>query len=137
MNKSIYVTDFDMKRFQWLSKNSSKFDEIYKKNLIQLEKELKSAIIVSPKEIPGKVITMHTTYKVRDIITDIENTYTLVFPFDADLEQNKISILAPIGVAVIGYGEGDVVEWEAPMGKRKIKIVEIIYQPERVGLFYI
>lgn len=136
MNKSIYVTDFDMKRFQWLSKNSSKFDEIYKKSLIQLEKELKNAVIVEPINIPGNVITMQTTFKVRDAVTNKENIYTLVFPFDADLEQNKISILTPIGVSVIGFSEGEIVEWEAPSGKRKVEIIEIIYQPERVGLFY-
>lgn len=136
MKKSIYVTDFDMKRFQWLSKNSGRFDEMYKKNLYQLEEELKSAVIVEPKDIPANVITMHTTFKTRDLETGEDNSYTLVFPFDADLEQNKISILTPIGVAVIGFSESDIVEWESPSGKRKIEIGEIIYQPERVGLFY-
>lgn len=137
MDNPIYITDFDMKRFQWLSKNSHKFDLMYKRNLYQLEKELKSAIIVEPKDIPKNVITMHSTFKIKDLVTNKENIYTLVFPFDADLAQNKIFILAPIGIIVIGFGAGDIIEWEAPSGKRKIEIVEVIYQPEREGQYYI
>ncbi|MBL1214040.1 MAG: hypothetical protein HND52_11835 [Ignavibacteriae bacterium] len=136
MKKSIYITDFDMRRFKWLANNAAKFDELYKKNIYRLEKELEKALIVEPKEIPPSVITMYTTYKIKDLATDKENTYTLVFPFDADTGQNKISILTQIGVSSIGLSSGDVIEFEDASGKRKIEIVEIIYQPEREGLFY-
>ncbi|MDQ7818515.1 MAG: nucleoside diphosphate kinase regulator [Melioribacteraceae bacterium] len=137
MNKQIYITDFDMKRFKWLSSNSHKFDDMYKKHVYDLEMELKNAVIVEPKDIPSDVVTMNSKFRIKDLETNEETVYTLVFPFDADLEQNKLSILAPIGVAVIGYKLGDIIEWDVPAGKRRIKIEEILYQPEREGNYYI
>ncbi|MDX9924015.1 MAG: nucleoside diphosphate kinase regulator [Ignavibacteriaceae bacterium] len=137
MKKQIYITDFDMKRFKWLSDNSYKFDEMYKKNIYELEKELKDAIVVEPKDIPADVVTMNSKFKIKDLETDKESEYTLVFPFDADIEQNKLSIFAPIGIAVIGYKSGDTIEWTVPSGKRRIKIEEISYQPEREGHYNI
>ncbi len=126
-----------MKRFKWLSDNSYKFDEMYKKNIYELEKELKDAIVVEPKDIPADVVTMNSKFKIKDLETDKESEYTLVFPFDADIEQNKLSIFAPIGIAVIGYKSGDTIEWTVPSGKRRIKIEEISYQPEREGHYNI
>lgn len=137
MGKKIFVTDYDMKRFKWLLNNSARFDALYKKHLKQLELELQNAVVVEPKEIPSDVITMHSKFTIRDLKTNKESTYTLVFPFDADSEQNKLSILAPIGVAVIGYRVGDEVEWEVPGGKRSIIIEKILYQPEAEGNYYI
>lgn len=137
MNKQIFVTDFDMKRFKWLLNNSARFDAMYKKHLKQLEEELINAIVVDPKDIPPDVVTMHTTFSIRDLVTNKESEYTLVFPFDADIEKKKLSILAPIGVAVIGYRVGDEVEWDVPGGKRRILIEKIIYQPEAAGNYYI
>jgi regulator of nucleoside diphosphate kinase len=137
MNKQIYITDFDMKRFKWLSSNSHKFDDMDKKHVYDLEMELKNAVIVEPKDIPSDVVTMNSKFRIKDLETNEETVYTLVFPFDADLEQNKLSILAPIGVAVIGYKLGDIIEWDVPAGKRRIKIEEILYQPEREGNYYI
>lgn len=137
MDKKIYITDFDMKRFKWLSSNSHKFDEVYRKHMHALEEELKKAVIVEPKNIPSDVITMNSKFKMKDLDTDEETVYTLVFPFDADLEKNKLSILSQIGVAVIGYKSGDIIGWEIPSGKREIKIEEVLYQPERDGNYYI
>lgn len=137
MNKQIYITDFDMKRFKWLSSNSHKFDDMYKKHIYDLGKELKNAVIVEPKNIPSDVVTMNSKFRIKDLETNEETVYTLVFPFDADLESNKLSILAPIGVAVIGYKLGDIIELNVPAGKRRIKIEEILYQPEREGQYYI
>lgn len=137
MNKQIYVTDFDMKRFKWLLNNSARFDPLYRKHLKQLELELQNAVVVEPKDIPSDVITMHTKFAIRDLKTNEESVYTLVFPFDADIEEKKLSILAPIGVAVIGYKAGDEVEWEVPGGRRRIVIEKILYQPEAEGNYYI
>lgn len=137
MNKQIFITDYDMKRFKWLSANAHKFDDMYKKHIHDLEEELNKAVIVEPKDIPSNVITMNSKFRIKDLETNEDTVYTLVFPFDADLEKNKLSILAPIGVAVIGYTLGDIIEWDVPAGKRRIKIEEIIYQPEREGNYYI
>jgi len=57
----------------------------------------------------------------------------LVFPSEADFKLGKISILAPIGTALIGYRAGDTVEWKVPAGIRRLRIDEILYQPEAAG----
>ncbi len=59
--------------------------------------------------------------------------YTLVFPNEADIEQNRISILAPVGMALLGYKVDDTVEWHVPDGLSRLKVKEILYQPEASG----
>jgi regulator of nucleoside diphosphate kinase len=64
-------------------------------------------------------------------------TYTLVFPSEADIKQRKISILAPIGTAILGYQVGDTVIWQVPAKQRRIKIHRILYQPEASGDYHL
>jgi regulator of nucleoside diphosphate kinase len=61
----------------------------------------------------------------------------LVFPENADLKQGKVSILAPIGTAMLGYEVGDIFEWDVPAGKRRLKVKRIIYQPEASGDYHL
>jgi|WetSurMetagenome_2_1015567.scaffolds.fasta_scaffold228127_2 regulator of nucleoside diphosphate kinase len=137
MNKQIFITDFDMKRFRWLIDNSYRFDQKYKNDFANLDKELKNAKVVEPKDIPSDVITMNSKFKIKDFSTNEETIYTLVFPFDADMENIGLSVLAPLGMAVIGYRVGDEIEFEDSSDKRKVYIEEIIYQPEAEGNYYI
>ena len=73
---------------------------------------------------------MNSRVRVRDLGSEKETPYSLVFPSDADSNQNKISILAPLGSALFGYRIGDVIEWKVPAGLRRIRVDEILYQPE-------
>jgi regulator of nucleoside diphosphate kinase len=68
-----------------------------------------------------------------DLEAGEEMILTLVFPKDADISQDKISVLAPIGTAVLGYHVGDTIEWEVPDGIRKLEVRKILYQPEASG----
>jgi regulator of nucleoside diphosphate kinase len=63
--------------------------------------------------------------------------YSLVFPNEADIDEGKISVLAPVGTAMIGYRVGDVIEWEVPSRLRRLKVEEIIYQPEASGDYHL
>jgi regulator of nucleoside diphosphate kinase len=56
-----------------------------------------------------------------------------VFPTEADFAEGKISVLAPIGTAILGYKQGDTIEWSVPSGLRRLKVEEILYQPEAAG----
>ena len=69
----------------------------------------------------------------KDLVSGDENTYSLVFPTEADFSQGRISVLAPIGMAILGYKPGDTIEWPVPSGMRKLKVEEILYQPESAG----
>ena len=100
-----------------------------------LAAELHRAVVVDPHEVPHDVITMNSSADLVDLDTGETITLTLVFPADADIEQNKISVLAPIGAGMLGYRVGDEFQWSVPQGVRRIKVFKIHYQPEAAGVF--
>ena len=103
----------------------------------ELETELARADIVEPEEIPPNVVTMNSTVKIKVASSNEEFTYTLVYPKDMDDSSSKISILAPVGSALLGLKEGDEIEWPKPGGGMlKVRIDEVVYQPEREGVYY-
>jgi len=87
--------------------------------------------------MPPDVITMNSKVRVRDMQTREESEYTLVFPHAADIKQGKISVLAPIGTALLGYKTGDVIRWEVPAGTRVLKVLSVLYQPEAAGDYHL
>lgn len=131
--RTIYITRLDMERLKKRLLESDAVPERDKGNLAELEQELMNAEIVAPQEVPGDVITMNSSVRLKDLDTKKELTYTLVFPADADTGQNKISVLAPIGTAMIGYRVGDVITWAVPAGQRRLKVEKVLYQPEAAG----
>lgn len=133
--KTIYITKSDAMRLKKLvnSQNMSRLNNQDKKYLEDLKKEIDRAKLVDQKNIPKNVITMNSNVRLKDLDSGEEMTYTLVFPDIADISNNKISILAPIGTALIGYSVGDIIEWKVPAGLRKLKVEEILYQPEAAG----
>ena len=99
--------------------------------------ELERAEIVEPDQIPPSVVTMNSTVRFRIDSSGEDYCLTLVYPKDIDDTGKKISILAPVGSALLGLSTGDEIEWPSPGGGTvKVRIVEIIYQPEREGKFY-
>ena len=89
--------------------------------------------MVDSEDVPADVITMNSRVSVTDIESGEQITYTLVFPSEANIAENKLSILVPLGMALIGYRKGDIIEWPVPSGVRKIKVNDVIYQPEAAG----
>lgn len=100
----------------------------------QLEKELERATIVEPEQLPPHVVTMNSKVKFLIDTTKKEFFLTLVYPKDLDNTGTKVSILAPIGSALIGLSKGDSIKWTKPDGSKvDVTILEITYQPERSG----
>jgi len=133
LKKLIYITDNDMKRLRELIMVTKETDNEKKKYLKGLEDELDKGEVVNSQDIPPNVITMNSKVRLRNINTQKEIIYWLVFPDDANADQGKISILAPIGTALLGYKVGDIIEWRVPAGLTKLKVEEILYQPEAAG----
>ena len=131
--KPIRITRFDLERLQKLLWDAQSTDYRKSEYLERLQVEINRAEVVLPQEIPGNVITMNSTAILEDLDSGEEETYTLVFPEDADLGQGKVSVLAPIGTAMLGYEVGDTFEWDVPAGKRKLRVKKIIFQPEASG----
>ncbi|MCB0190715.1 MAG: nucleoside diphosphate kinase regulator [Anaerolineae bacterium] len=132
-NRDIYVTDQDMKRLNGLLETARHFNYHNRADLAELEAELARGQMIASAQIPPDVITMNSTVCLVDLETGEEMVYTLVFPNEADIEQNRISILAPVGTALLGYKVGDTVEWQVPGGLSRLKVKEILYQPEASG----
>ena len=102
-----------------------------------LRAELDRADIVEPDQIPPSVVTMNSTVRFRIDSSGEDYCLTLVYPRDIDDKGEKISILAPVGSALLGLSTGDEIEWPGPGGGTiRVRIVEVIYQPEREGKFY-
>lgn len=100
-----------------------------------LEDELEYAEVVAPDEIPPDIVTMRSKIKLKDLDTNEEKVYSIVFPSEANFNDGKISILTPLATALLGYRLGDTVEFEGPSRLRRLQILEILYQPESSGDF--
>jgi len=135
MERAIYMTDFDLKRLRELVGVGITFKGKDAEYLRSLESELDRAHVVDSKTIPKDVVTMNSRVRFVDLYTGEERVCTVVFPSDANIEQDKISVLAPIGTALLGYRVGDTIEWRVPSGNKQVRIEEILYQPEAAGHF--
>ena len=131
--RDIYITDYDSIRLKELLQVGISSAERDRRSLETLQGELDRAHIVEPSAVPHDVVTMNSRVRLTDLETNEELVYTVVFPSKANVEQRKISILAPIGTAILGYRVGDTVEWIVPHGVRRLRIEEIMYQPEAAG----
>jgi regulator of nucleoside diphosphate kinase len=127
-DRIIHITEFDAKRIRELLDKMTK-----QQHSRELEMELDRAVVVPPKNIPADIITMNSTVRLLDLDTKENLTYTLVFPEQANINEGKISVLAPIGTAMIGYRVGDTFMWRVPDGERKFRVEAVLYQPEASG----
>lgn len=128
--REIYITRSDLERLRSLIGVPSGPQAPY---LERLKKELDQATIIESKKVPGDVVTMNSIVRVRDMDTGEEQAFILAFPGKTGVKVKTVSILAPMGIALIGYREGDILEWDLPSGTVRVQIMEIIYQPERMG----
>ncbi len=135
MERSVFITAFDKTRLEELIAVAGEFGAHRRQDLTTLQAELARATVVDPQEVPPDVVTMNSKVLLRDLDSNDAMRYTLVFPNDADIDIGAISILAPIGTAILGYREGDTVEWTVPSGTRHLKIEKLVYQPEAAGDF--
>lgn len=128
---SIVVTEFDHRRLRGL------IDVLRERGddptLDVLELELDLASVVDPHAVPPTVVTMNSTVEVMDADTDEPRTLTLVFPGTAPVGEGRVSVLAPIGAALLGAHVGEEVTWPTPKGTRRARIQRIAYQPEAAG----
>ena len=130
-NSAIYITRRDMERLRALLDNPDLLQQ--KPYLEQLERELDRAEVVDSAKIPPNVITMDSTVLLIDLETDEEMILTLVYPDQAHISEGRISVLAPIGTAILGCREGEIVEWEVPAGIQSLRVDRVLYQPEAAG----
>jgi transcription elongation factor GreA len=96
--------------------------------IIELEAVISKAQIINPAEFTGNVVKFGATVQIVDEDTDVEETYTIVGEYEADADNGRISLTAPIARALIGKSVGDSVEIRSPKGKRSCEILKVVYQ---------
>jgi regulator of nucleoside diphosphate kinase len=127
--QGIYIADDDRAKLDTLLRLMSGRHNQQTGYLTALAGEVRRARVVPRSQLPPDVVTMNSTVRLRDLETGEDETYTLVYPHEADIGEDKLSVLAPIGTALLGYRAGDVVEWPVPAGLSRFRIEEVLFQP--------
>ncbi len=131
--KQLIINQLDAERIFHRIKNSSHSSNELPVNTSKLVAEINSGKQVAPQKIPPTVVTMHSRVLVRYLETGKTYEMELVYPEEANIKEHKISIFAPMATALLGYQEGDEVEWKLPSGITHLTIEKILYQPESAG----
>lgn len=121
-DRSIVVTDRDLALLRLLHQHA------------HLASELERADVVASRDVPPDVVTMNSRVVFEDVTTGKTTEVTIVFPHDADVQRGKVSVLAPVGTALLGLAEGDSIVWPFPDGSsRCLRVVAVTFQPEAEG----
>jgi regulator of nucleoside diphosphate kinase len=123
--RSIVVAEADARRLRGLLAARRESTARDGEHLRQLETELERALLVAADAVPAEVVAMDSAVSVLDLASGLRREYTLVYPADADPATGRISVLAPLGTALLGYREGDELEWMMPGGLRRLRIERV------------
>ncbi|WP_348073560.1 GreA/GreB family elongation factor [Dyadobacter sp.] len=115
--------------FRMLKQFAENFPRSASANEMSLSYELNRAIIVENGELPTDSIRLNSHVKVRELTSNKEMEFSIVMPAFADFKQRKISVLTPMGAALIGLCKGETVEWKMPAGMKKFKVLDVIQVP--------
>jgi regulator of nucleoside diphosphate kinase len=122
---SLIISQNDYQKISSLIRNAET------QTAVLLEEEIGRAMVVSRDQLPSDVVSMNSTVKFVCMDSSKESVVKLVFPQDANIEENKVSILAPVGAALIGLRVGQVIKWPLPHGKETtLKVVSVLNHNE-------
>jgi len=121
-NVQLTISKSDFELLQNHLNLSSKLSNFNKKKLTE---ELKNAKVLKDSELPNDVVTLNSYVEIEEVDTHQVFKFQLVNPAEANMKSNKLSVLAPIGVALLGYRTGAKVQWEMPNGLKTFKIVKV------------
>ncbi len=128
---SIIVSDTDIERLNHLVRDlrNSRFRDQAQVEL--LEQTLENAEVTSSARFPRNAIRMNSRFRVLDLGTRKKQIYTLVYPDEADVSSGSISVLAPVGIGLLGRRRGDTLEVDVPGRIRRLRIERVLYPPDR------
>lgn len=133
----LIVTDTDLARLREMTRELRSSRHPYRQYAGELEAELGRARVVPQAKVGADVVTMNCTIRIRDRRGREAEEFTLVYPNESDFLNGRLSVLAPLGMAVLGARVGDVIKWQVPAGERTFTVEGIVYQPEAVGDFHL
>ena len=130
MKGQIHITKADQIRLVSIMEGMKTADERLRRWLDLLEHELDRANVVESHAIPRGTVTLHSRVRLLDLDSRESVVYKMVPPSEANSGAGNLSILAPVGIALLGYGEGDHFECETPGGTRRFLVESVLFQPE-------
>jgi len=137
-SRQIYITRNDLARLEELLRTARSFSEERDSDYLgQLEALLEGSYTVSAREVPADVVTMNSRVRLTSADGGSSTVYTVVFPADADAARQRVSVLAPLGAALLGCRVGQDAVWETPEGTRRLRVAEMLYQPEAAGDYHL
>lgn len=122
MNQRIILTEADANQLRAILGRANQFGSMFTQSINRLSHELDCASIVPSSELPEDVVTLNSAVEVEDLETGELLRFTVVPPDHADVTEGRISVLAPIGMALLGYRVGDEIEWPVPGGTARMRI---------------
>jgi regulator of nucleoside diphosphate kinase len=132
-DRPIVITRTDAARLRELLATRARA-ELDQDHLRELAEELERARIAESDQVPADVITIHTRVQVLDLVSGERRVLMLVLPRESDASAGRISVLAPLGTALLGYRAGDEVEWQMPGGLRRL-LIENVLPPDEPRMF--
>ncbi len=105
-------------------------DQSLREAVQSLEEELDRAVIVDAADVPADVVTLDSWARLLDLDSERETLVSPVLPSKSNADAGRLSVLAPLGMAVLGYRTGDTIEWRVPGGLRRLRVIEVMFQPE-------
>jgi len=127
---NIQITQSDYNKLQDLLKTMPTVRPEDKACREALSREIMRAKIKPSEEIPDDVITLNSRARLIDLKTKEVLDLTIVLPEDVDVQEGRISILAPLGTAMLGFRQGDIFEWNVPGGQSRFQVETVLFQPE-------
>ena len=128
MEKRLMLSQSDLMRLRALIRNEHSISPIDREELFDLQNEIDNAVIVETQDLLDDLVALDARVLVRDLETGMCTVHTLVCRRQADLSQGELSVLAPLGIALLGYCAGDEIEWHMPGGRKNLRI-EAVMQP--------
>lgn len=124
---SIIVSSHDMDRLEAMLESPAVSQT---PAALALVEELNRATVVAPDQVPAGTVMMHSRVECEDELQNEKHVLTLVYPREADVEQGKVSILAPVGTALLGLSVGQTMDWDAPGGRKlRLRVTAVHHQP--------
>ena len=100
----------------------------YNKN--RLLAEIKSVIVVKENDLPPDIVCMDSEVEIRELESGKDFTFRIVAPTEANMQKNRVSVFAPIAIAILGYQRGSKVQWEMPSGLKTFEILKVNVKEE-------
>lgn len=133
MGNEITITKLDYIRLRNLLLSKEKTARVEAHNIFNLSSQIERALKVESREITPDYVTMNSSVSIKDVKTNRSMAVKLVYPGEADFKKGHISVLSPLGMALLGCKQGQVISYRAPRGEIKIFVGKIEYQPEASG----